>query len=196
MVTDNGADPKSGQLTVEVQVVEVNNPPVFQPVGLQTAQEGTPFTLTLVAVDPDSPPKSIRYRLETAPSRATLDPVTGVFAWQPLEEDGPGSYQVVAHADEEGGAPSTMLTFSIVVSEKNEPPTIQAIPNFDVSEGDAVAFKVVASGRRLSGPEAHLFAGERCSCRSDHRSQHRGVFLAHRSRPGRRHQCHHGPSGR
>ncbi|MCC7375888.1 MAG: lamin tail domain-containing protein [Verrucomicrobiales bacterium] len=145
LVTDSGADSKSSLLPVEVQVMEVNNAPVFQPVGLQTAQEGAPFTLTLVAVDPDSPPKSIRYRLETAPSRATLDPVTGVFAWQPQEEDGPGSYQVIAHAEEEGGAPSSTLTFSIVVSEKNEPPTIQAIPNFDVSEGDTVAFNVVAS---------------------------------------------------
>lgn len=126
-------------------MAEVNNPPVFQPLGLQSVQEGAPFQLTLVAVDPDAPPKSIRYRLETAPRRATLDPVTGVFSWLPVEEEGPGSYQIIVHADEDGGAPSTTLTFSIVVNEKNETPVIQAIPDFDVSEGDTVAFKVVAA---------------------------------------------------
>lgn len=144
VVTDNGPDPKTASQTFNVEVAEVDNPPVFQAVGLQSVDEGSELRLTLVAVDPDSPPRAIRYRLETAPARATLDSVSGVFAWMPTEAEGPGSFQVVVRADEDGGGPSSTLAFSISVNERNTAPEVDPIGDYDVVEGTTVAFSVVA----------------------------------------------------
>ncbi|MBL9139337.1 MAG: lamin tail domain-containing protein, partial [Verrucomicrobiales bacterium] len=144
VVTDSGPDPKSATQTVNIEVAEVDNPPVFQPIGLQSVDEGSELRLALVAVDPDSPPNSIRYRLESAPKSAVLDPVNGVFVWTPSEADGPGSYQVVVHADEEGASRSSTLTFSIAVNERNTAPEVDPIADYDVAEGATVAFTVVA----------------------------------------------------
>jgi len=130
---------------VLIAVTEIDNPPVFDPVSLQTVDELASLSVTLVAHDPDTPPKAITYRIETAPSGITIDADSGVLRWTPTEDDGPGSYPIIVRATEVGTNLTSTLTFSIVVNESNEPPLLSAIPDFDVMEDVLVRFTAEAS---------------------------------------------------
>lgn len=135
-VTDNGSPPLSASRTFRVTVNEVDNPPVFTPVSLQTADELSPFSLQLQAADPDNPPQPLTYAIETGPPGLALNSTTGLLTWTPTELQGPSSYNVVVRATESAGARlSNTLTFSIVVNERNAAPTLDAIPDFVVGEG-------------------------------------------------------------
>jgi hypothetical protein len=148
-VDDRAEPPLLANRTFQVTVNEVDNPPVFKPVGLQTVDEMTPFALQLEAQDPDQPPRAILYSLETGPSGLVLDPDTGRVTWTPAEEQGPNSYNVVVRASEVGNALFSTLPFSIVVNEKNTPPVLAPIPDRLVNEGATVAFASQATDTDL-----------------------------------------------
>jgi hypothetical protein len=148
-VTDDGTPPLSAVRSLRVTVNEVDNPPEFDPVGLQSADEGVPFAVTLVARDPDEPPRAMVYALESGPSGATLDAGSGEFRWTPGEAAGPGSYPVIARASQAGGGPSSTLSFSISVNERNEAPELASIPDYDVPEGTLILFTAVGTDTDL-----------------------------------------------
>lgn len=148
-VSDDFQPPGTATRTFRVQVREVDNPPVFEPVGLQTVDELALFTLQVVARDPDSPPSAIRYSLETGPSGLELDPNTGRLTWTPDETQGPNSYNVVVRATEVGGALSSTLALSIVVNEVNQAPTLAPIADRIVAEGTVIVIANTASDADL-----------------------------------------------
>lgn len=139
-VTDDAPVPRSATRTFHVMVNEVDNAPVFAPVGLQTVNELAPFHLDLEAIDPDTPPRTVTFALEQGPPRLALDPATGRVTWTPREQEGPNSYNVVVRASEVGGTRSSTLAFSIVVNEVNQAPSLPAIPGFAVAEGTTLTF--------------------------------------------------------
>lgn len=148
-LTDDGSPAASATRSFRITVREVDDPPVFESVGLQTVDERTPFAITLVARDPDTPPRAVVYSLETAPRGATLDPDTGRFTWTPGEEDGPSGYLVLVRASQKGGGPSSTLSFSINVNEANTAPTLADIPNAVVDEGTSYAHTASAADADL-----------------------------------------------
>lgn len=145
-VTDNGVPPLSATTNVVITVREVDNAPVFEPVSLQVIDELDPFTLQLVARDPDQPPKAVTYALVSGPPGLAVNPATGLLTWTPNEDQGPGSYLVTVSATEVGpGGLTGTLAFSIVVNEKNTAPTLEPIPDFTVADGSLVIFTNVAA---------------------------------------------------
>ena len=155
-VRDNGNPPRDDSRTFTLAVREVNNPPEFAQVGPQTVNEGETLRLTLTAVDPDSPPATVRYSLEGAlPGGLYVDPNTGVLTWTPTEAQGPGTYVVIARATENNADHlSSVQSFGITVNEVNQPPVLGALADLTVEEGSTVSFIATATDPDL--PEQRL----------------------------------------
>ncbi|MBU1432968.1 hypothetical protein KKF91_20710, partial [Myxococcota bacterium] len=73
------------QETIVISVVAAgtggNRPPVFEDIGDQAITAGEPFTLQLIATDPNG--DALTYAMNDAPPGAGLDPQTGRFTWTP-----------------------------------------------------------------------------------------------------------------
>jgi hypothetical protein len=83
-VTDNGSPPLSATKTFSVVVNEVNQAPVLAAISNRTVYAGMTLTITNSATDADIPANTLTYSLDPgAPAGAAIDPVTGVFTWQP-----------------------------------------------------------------------------------------------------------------
>jgi YD repeat-containing protein len=125
----------------------VNRPPVLNTIPAQTVDEETQLTFTAVASDPDLPPNTLQYSLDTGfPASAAIDPASGVFTWTPTEAQGPGQYAVVVRVTDNGQpALSDTETVSITVREVNRPPALSAIPAQAVDEESQLTFTAVAS---------------------------------------------------
>ncbi|MGZ8920926.1 MAG: lamin tail domain-containing protein, partial [Limisphaerales bacterium] len=128
-VTDNGTPALSHTRTFNVHVNEVNNPPVIQAILPQTIDEGQTFSITALAADPDSPPSAITYSLEgTIPQGATINPTSGLISWPTSEATGPSTNLFTVRATENNAAAlSASRSFSVIVQEINQAPTITAI---------------------------------------------------------------------
>ncbi|MCC6232932.1 MAG: lamin tail domain-containing protein, partial [Verrucomicrobiales bacterium] len=147
--TDSATPAASVTRTFRVTVNEVNNAPEVDLVSLQTVEEGSLLSVPIVARDPDTPPAALQYLLESGPNGSSVESATGLFRWTPGELDGPGSYTVTVRVREGAAGLSTTTVFSVVVSEKNEPPQLAVIPDRTVFEGDVVAFTAVAQDTDL-----------------------------------------------
>jgi len=153
-VTDSGANPLTTAAAFTVVVRETDDPPEFTPVGLQTVDELSAFTLAVSARDPDTPPRAVVYSLVSGPLGLTFDEATGVLRWTPGEAQGPDLYNVIVRATEAGGHPSSTLAVSIVVNEANEPPALDPIRDHTVLEGSVLSFR--SSGSDTDLPAQNL----------------------------------------
>ena len=68
---------------ITVTVNEVNLPPVLNPIGPKTINEGALLQFTITASDPDLPAQTLTYSASNLPSGATFNPTTRVFSWTP-----------------------------------------------------------------------------------------------------------------
>jgi hypothetical protein len=148
--TDNGSpslfDEKSFQLTVN----EVNNPPVITPILPQVIEELSTFTYYVKATDPDNPPSTITYRFDTAPSGAQIDSATGVITWTPTEAQGPTNVVFVVRATESNPPNlSSAVTFGVVVTEKNQAPTLAPLADVSAVEGRRIRLQAQGSDSDL-----------------------------------------------
>ncbi|MHC1768021.1 MAG: lamin tail domain-containing protein [Verrucomicrobiia bacterium] len=175
-VTDNAEPPGSAFRTFTITVNEIDNPPVFQPVSLQTVDELSLFLLLLLAPDPDTPARTIAYTLESGPPGLTVDSGTGLVSWTPTEMQGPNSYDVVVRASEEGGTQSSTLSFSVVVNEANQPPALSALQDWSVDEGSTVTFACSATDADLPAQKLSFFL-ERGAPAGASIDPNTGVFL-------------------
>lgn len=141
------SDAKSFTLTVN----EVNNVPVFDALLPQTVDEGKPFSLTVHAVDPDSPPLPLTYSLEgSLPSGITIEAGSGIIQWTPTEAQGPATYNIIVRATEAGsGNLSSVQSFGLTVNEVNQAPVLSALKDFTVEEGTVVTFTATATDADL-----------------------------------------------
>ena len=80
--------------------IEVNNPPVLDPIGDQVVDEHRQLSFTVTASDMDSS-DTLNFSL-LAPTGASIDPVTGQFTWTPTETQGPGVYPVTVYVNDDG----------------------------------------------------------------------------------------------
>jgi VCBS repeat-containing protein len=78
----------SATVEVTMTVNPVDDPPRIDPVADQTTFTGSEFNLNITASDPDNSGAGIEFSLaDDAPSDATIDPISGLLAWTPAEED-------------------------------------------------------------------------------------------------------------
>jgi len=68
---------------ITVTVNEVNLPPVLNPIGPKTINEGALLQFTITASDPDIPAQTLAYSASNLPLGATFNPTTRVFSWTP-----------------------------------------------------------------------------------------------------------------
>ncbi len=113
----------------------------------QAVDEGEELMLELLAGDPDLPLQTLTFSLDPgAPEGATIDPVTGVFAWTPSEPQGPGIHPVTVRVTDNGEPPlSDALTFAITVNEVNAAPVVEAVADPTVEESTPLTFTVSAN---------------------------------------------------
>lgn len=141
--TDNGTPAQTATASFHVRVNKVNNAPRLQNVPSQSIDEGSPFSLTVSAIDPDLPPDALSYTLEgEIPSGLQFDASTGTMHWTPTEAQGPASLLLTVRATESSTVQhlSDSISFTLVVREVNQPPVVEPIPDFTVSEGEIVSF--------------------------------------------------------
>jgi Bacterial Ig domain/Calx-beta domain/PKD domain len=140
-VSDGKAE--SNIATVNITILQINTglaPTIVGPADPINATEGSVLTFQVQAQDADSPLSSLRYSFtdnfaSTHPG-ATIDPVSGVFSWQPT--NGPADVPVaIAVSDMDTYPHTTTRTFSIHVA--NVAPVVAPIANATLQTGGTLS---------------------------------------------------------
>ena len=111
------SDGNTSATTFEVQVGEVNLPPVLAPIAEQRVTVGQSVGFTATATDPDLPANALTFSLgANAPAGATIDPSTGEFSLATNAADPEATLEFDVIVTDEGGL-SDSQTVTIVVSQ-------------------------------------------------------------------------------
>jgi RHS repeat-associated protein len=142
-----GAPTRSVQETFIVTVREVNQAPVLAPIGNRWIAEEQLLTFTASATDADLPEQRLVYRLDDgAPAGATIDPLSGVFRWNPTETQGPGDYPVTVIVTDLGNPEGIdQETITITVGEVNRPPVLSEIGNLSIPVAGTLVVALTAT---------------------------------------------------
>jgi hypothetical protein len=88
-----------------------NQAPVLQPVPNQVARIDRPLVVTNAALDPEGAKQTLRFSLgPDAPTGAVIDPVTGIFRWQPTLAQASLAHSVTVQVTDSGSPPLTTAT--------------------------------------------------------------------------------------
>jgi hypothetical protein len=143
IVTDDGTPALSAGATFTVIVREVNSSPVLPLIADQTVNEGGLLVFTVPAGDPDIPTQALFFSLaqgSPAGARVTTD---GLFTWEPRPSQVLTTNRLTVIVTD--GSLSATQSFTVVVLEVNLAPTLAAITNRTVNEGELVLFTARAS---------------------------------------------------
>jgi hypothetical protein len=143
IVTDDGTPSLSAGVTFTVIVQEVSSPPVMPPIADQTVNQGGLLVFTIPASDPDIPAQTLFFSLgqgSPAGARVTTD---GLFTWEPRASQVLTTNRLSVIVTD--GALSATQSFTVVVLEVNLAPTLAAITNRSVNEGELVMFTAEAA---------------------------------------------------
>jgi hypothetical protein len=101
--------------TLVIQVNEVNQPPVVEPIKKQVVNllDNSKLKVDIVANDPDTGPdessQKLRYQLGPgAPDGMEIDATTGELTWEPAEEDANRDFTVAVTVSDEASEPQTV----------------------------------------------------------------------------------------
>ncbi|NIO76522.1 MAG: tandem-95 repeat protein, partial [Armatimonadetes bacterium] len=121
MVSDGHGGSDEG--AVSVTVTPVSDPPVLNPIGDKSIDEGQELTFTLEADDPDVGDTLTYSATLPLPSGASLNSTTGVFVWLPdfLQS---GNYTIEFEVTD--GTFTDSETINIEVVDVNRPPVADA----------------------------------------------------------------------
>ena len=98
-------------ITLEVTVLESNDPPSLDPIESKTIQAAVPLEFTVTAFDPDRPGQRLRFSLEQgAPFGASIDPDTGLFRWTPTATQGTTQAIIGVRVTDDGDPPMSAVT--------------------------------------------------------------------------------------
>jgi len=115
----------------------VNQPPVMQPIGDVDVQVGVPLLIDADATDPDG--DQLFYSIGNPPAGATIDEMTGEFAWTPTSADFGRNAINLNVQDRPPGDPDALIDseavgLNWVGGTGNLPPVIALIPNVRINE--------------------------------------------------------------
>lgn len=133
--------------TITVTVNEVNQPPVLNPIGNRSVDEGQLLTFTISATDPDLPADTLTYSAGGLPVGASFNPQTRTFTWTPTEAQGPGSFDVTFTVSD--GAATDSETVTITVNEVNQAPVLAPVGNRTTVVGQLLSFTLTATDADL-----------------------------------------------
>jgi len=123
-VTDTGSPPESDSETVTITVGNVNRPPVLNPIGAKSVDEGNLLTFTVTASDPDG--DGLTLSASNVPTGASFSPSSQVFSWTPDYGDA-GIYNVQFTVTDNGTPADSDL--EIVPITVVEPPASNLPPD-------------------------------------------------------------------
>jgi hypothetical protein len=131
-----------------------NRPPVLGELPDRPAVEGEPLAFTVAATDPD-PGQSLRFStVGSLPPGATLDAVTGAFAWTPGERQGGRTFEITVRVTDDAlPTQSDERTFRIAVAERNQPPTLAIPDGIEVLQGETLSLLLAGSDPDLPAQE-------------------------------------------
>ncbi|MEI6125105.1 MAG: putative Ig domain-containing protein [Pseudomonadota bacterium] len=143
-VTDNGDPLLSDYEAITITVGNVNRPPILNPIGNKSIEEGQQLQLTVTGTDPDG--NSVAYSASNLPDGATFDPDTRTFSWEP-GYDNAGNYQNVLFTVTDNGDPllSDYEAITITVGNVNRPPILNPIGNKSIEEGQQLQLTVTGT---------------------------------------------------
>jgi len=123
----------------------VNEPPVLDPIGNKTVNEGEQLQFVITATDPD-PGDSLTFAAADLPAGASFDPATRTFAWTP-GYDQAGNYENIEFSVMDNGEPLEVAVelITITVGNVNRPPVLTPLGPQEVLEGEPLEFTVTAS---------------------------------------------------
>jgi len=99
-----------------------NTPPVLNSVASQTINAGMTLLVTNVAVDTDSPPQTLTFKLVSAPANATLNASSGILSWRPMVSQANSLYPFSVAVTDNGQPPlSATNSFSVTVNPLTAP---------------------------------------------------------------------------
>jgi hypothetical protein len=143
-VTDNGTGTLFDEEEITVTVNEVNVLPTLTDVPTSaTIPELAAYSFDAIASDSDLPAQTLTFSLENAPTGASIDPVTGVFAWTPGESQGPGDFTFKVKVSD--GTGTTERSVTLTVTEVNAEPVLASIGNKAVDEEATLSFNATAT---------------------------------------------------
>lgn len=157
VVTDSADPALSTSETIAITVNEVNQPPIFFPLGDQFIVAGTELRFTAAAFDNDAPVNMIGYSLAgDVPAGAVIGAASGEFIWTPSAALGGSTVPVTIRATDDGNPPLAIdITIGIHVGQSdNTPPVLAAIGNRATSLGRQISF--VASALDGESPAGAL----------------------------------------
>jgi len=110
-VTDDGVPPLSDSETITMG--DVNRPPVLDPIGSKTVNEGQFLEFTITASDPDG--DDLTFSASNLPPGAQFDSDTQVFTWTPAYGQA-GSYPNVLFTVTDNGDPAMSDSEGITIT--------------------------------------------------------------------------------
>jgi hypothetical protein len=144
VVTDTGVPPMSATNSFTVIVTPANSVPILPAQSNRTIAELTVLTVTNTATD-DGPASGLSYTLLASPAGANIS-ASGIITWTPTEAQGPSSNTFTTRVTDSGTpALSATNTFTVVVSEVNNPPSLPNQPNRTIAELTALVVTNTAS---------------------------------------------------
>ncbi|HEX6827988.1 MAG TPA: putative Ig domain-containing protein [Burkholderiales bacterium] len=138
-VTDAGGLTDSESITITVGAA-ANQPPVLNPIGSKTVDEGTLLTFTATASDPDG--GTLTFSATGLPAGATLTPA-GVFTWTPTFAQAGNFNATIIVTDAGGLTDSEQIT--LTVGNVNRPPVLNLIGNKSATVGAPLTFTASAA---------------------------------------------------
>ncbi len=143
IVTDNGTPALSAARSFLVTVNEVNRAPLIGAIEDQKLNVGGLLVFAVPADDPDIPHPQLLYALDAgAPSGASVSPA-GLFTWSPTPAQLFSTNRIGVVVSD--GSLSATQTFTAIVLEPNQSPTLAAISDRTVNEGETLSIQASAS---------------------------------------------------
>ena len=125
--------------TISISVANVNRDPVLAAIGNKSVDENSTLSFGVSASDPDG--DTVTVTTSALPSWMSFNGTT--FTGMPGSSDA-GTYQVTFTANDGNGG-TDAETITITVNEMNNPPTIQAIANVMLMEGNSTTVTPVGN---------------------------------------------------
>jgi hypothetical protein len=121
--------------------ISVNKPPVLNPIGGKSVNEGQLLTFTISATDPDG--DSLTYSASNLPQGASFQAQTRTFSWTPGYNQA-GVYTNI-HFQVSDGSLTDSEDITITVNNVNRPPVLDLIGNKAINEGQLLTFTISAT---------------------------------------------------
>jgi hypothetical protein len=124
-----------------ITVSNTNDAPTFSSTPVTSGTEDTQYTYDVDATDMDIG-DTVTYSLTTYPTTMVIDNATGVITWTPTNDD-VGANAVTVLADDGNGGTNTQ-SFSIIVSNTNDPPVITSTEITTATQDVMYVYDVIA----------------------------------------------------